>query len=222
MIDPERICMQCMKELNESGKVCPHCGFDNASCVNTAHQLACGSILAGAYLVGCVLGQGGFGITYIGYDLNRNERVAILCANWHRDIDHQARDAAVAEFARNGLPPSQVVHYEVPGAFEIPLLAKKLARSGRYDAIVACALVVNGGIYRHEFVTSAVIDGMMRVQLDTEVPVLSAVLTPRDFHEHEDHLRFYREHFVKKGVEVAQACLATLDNLGALVESGSE
>jgi 6,7-dimethyl-8-ribityllumazine synthase len=152
----------------------------------------------------------------------RNERVVILCANWHRDIVHQARDAAVAEFARHGLPPSQVVHYEVPGAFEIPLLAKKLARSGRYDAIVACALVVNGGIYRHEFVTSAVIDGMMRVQLDTEVPVLSAVLTPRDFHEHEDHLRFYREHFVKKGVEVAQACLATLDNLGALVESGSE
>jgi 6,7-dimethyl-8-ribityllumazine synthase len=150
----------------------------------------------------------------------RNERVAILCASWHRDIVHQARDAAVAEFARKGLPPTQVVHYTVPGAFEIPLLAKKLARSGRYDAIVACALVVNGGIYRHEFVTSAVIDGMMRVQLDTEVPVLSAVLTPRDFHEHEDHLRFYREHFVKKGVEVAQACLSTLDNLNALADVG--
>jgi len=103
----------------------------------------------------------------------------------------------------------------VPGAFEIPLLAKKLAQTGRYDAIVACALVVNGGIYRHEFVTTAVIDGLMRVQLDTEVPVMSAVLTPRDFHEHEEHVRFFREHFVKKGTEVAQACLATMAHLRA-------
>lgn len=146
----------------------------------------------------------------------RGERVAVICASWHRDIVHQARDAAVAEFARGGLASSQIEHFDVPGAFEIPLLAKKLAKSGRYDAIVACALVVNGGIYRHEFVTTAVIDGMMRVQLDTEVPVMSAVLTPRDFHEHEEHVRFFREHFVKKGTEVAQACLATMSHLRAL------
>lgn len=145
----------------------------------------------------------------------RGERVAVICASWHRDIVHQARDAAVAEFGRNGLAADQVEHFDVPGAFEIPLLAKKLAQTGRYDAIVACALVVNGGIYRHEFVTTAVIDGLMRVQLDTEVPVMSAVLTPRDFHEHEEHVRFFREHFVKKGTEVAQACLATMAHLRA-------
>jgi 6,7-dimethyl-8-ribityllumazine synthase len=101
----------------------------------------------------------------------------------------------------------------VPGAFEIPLLAQRLARSGRYDAIVACGLVANGGIYRHEFVGAAVIDGLMRVQLDTGVPVMSAVLTPRDFHEHDDHHRFFSEHFVKKGVEVARACLETIAGL---------
>jgi 6,7-dimethyl-8-ribityllumazine synthase len=81
---------------------------------------------------------------------------------------------------------------------------------------VACALVVNGGIYRHEFVTSAVIDGLMRVQLDTDVPVFSAVLTPRDFHEHEEHRQFLSEHFVKKGTEVARACLETLATLQAV------
>ncbi|MDH4426666.1 MAG: 6,7-dimethyl-8-ribityllumazine synthase [Acidovorax sp.] len=147
---------------------------------------------------------------------HRGARVAIISASWHQDIVHQARDAALAEFDRNGLPPSQVALFDVPGAFEIPLLARKLARSGRYDAIVACALVVNGGIYRHEFVTSAVIDGMMQVQLDTEVPVMSAVLTPRDFHDHEDHLQFFRGHFVKKGTEVAQACLQTMAYLRKL------
>ena len=147
---------------------------------------------------------------------HRSERVAVICASWHRDIVHQARDAAVAEFARSGLPAGQIDQFEVPGAFEIPLLAKRLAQSGRYDAIVACALVVNGGIYRHEFVTTAVIDGLMRVQLDTDVPVMSVVLTPRDFHEHEDHLKFFREHFVKKGVEVARACLDTMAQFKAL------
>jgi 6,7-dimethyl-8-ribityllumazine synthase len=137
-------------------------------------------------------------------------RVAVICSSWHQDIVHKSRDALLAEFERSGVPPGRVDLFDVPGAFEIPLCAKKLARSRRYDAIVACGLVVNGGIYRHEFVSSAVIDALMRVQIDTEVPVLSAVLTPRDFHEHEDHVRFFSEHFVKKGTEVARACLETV------------
>ena len=85
------------------------------------------------------------------------------------------------------------------GAFEIPLHAKRLAESGRYRAVVASGLVVDGGIYRHEFVAEAVIDGLMRVQLDTGVPVFSAVLTPHHFHEHLDHERFFHEHFQAQG-----------------------
>ena len=137
-------------------------------------------------------------------------RIAIISASWHTDVVHQARDAAEAELLAQGVAAGQVVHFDVPGAFEMPLLAKKIAESGRVDAIIGCALIVNGGIYRHEFVSTAVIDGLMRVQLDCEVPVFSAVLTPRDFHEHGDHVEFFRAHFVKKGVEVAHACLATL------------
>ncbi len=77
MIDPGMICMHCMAQLEEPKGVCPACGFDNATAENAANQLECGSILAGTYLVGCVLGQGGFGITYIGLDLNLNLKVAI-------------------------------------------------------------------------------------------------------------------------------------------------
>ncbi len=144
---------------------------------------------------------------------NQPARIAVICSSWHSDIVDQARHSMLAEFSRSPTPPGRVDQYEVPGAFEIPLLAQRLARSGRYDAIVACGLVVNGGIYRHEFVGAAVIDGLMRVQLDTEVPVLSAVLTPRDFHEHAEHVKFFSEHFVKKGVEVAKACLETIAGL---------
>lgn len=77
MIEPSLLCMYCMKELDAPEGICPHCGADNANCNNAAHQLSCGSILAGTYVVGHVLGQGGFGITYIGWDINLGIRVAI-------------------------------------------------------------------------------------------------------------------------------------------------
>ena len=136
--------------------------------------------------------------------------IAVISAAWHSDIVVRARDAFLAEATRLGQSAKSIDLYEVPGAFEIPLHAQTLARSGKYDAIVACALVVDGGIYRHEFVAHAVIDGLMRVQLDTGVPIISAVLTPKDFHEHSDHLKFFSDHFVKKGADAARACLATV------------
>ena len=55
----------------------------------------------------------------------------------------------------------------------------------------------------------------MRVQLETDIPVLSTVLTPRDFHEHAEHRRFFHEHFSKNGAEVARACLDTVAGLRA-------
>jgi len=128
-----------------------------------------------------------------------SRRVAFIQSCWHRDIVDQCRDS-----------------FEVPGAFEIPLQAKLLAKTGRYAAIVAAGFVVDGGIYRHEFVAGAVIDALMQVQLETEVPVLSAVLTPQHFHEHDTHVDFFHRHFVVKGAEAAHACWATIENVGKL------
>jgi 6,7-dimethyl-8-ribityllumazine synthase len=143
-------------------------------------------------------------------------RFAYIHAQWHADIVLRARDAFLSEMAVQGIARDRIDVFEVPGAFEIPLHASKLAATGRYAAIVASAFVVDGGIYRHEFVADAVISGLMRVQLDTEVPVLSAVLTPKDFHEHEEHRRFFSEHFVVKGKEAAQACVKTVASLARL------
>jgi len=77
MIELEKLCLQCMGCLNQPDGNCQHCGANLAEIVNAANQLECGSILAGTYLIGCTLGQGGFGITYIGLDLNLNLKVAI-------------------------------------------------------------------------------------------------------------------------------------------------
>jgi 6,7-dimethyl-8-ribityllumazine synthase len=140
-------------------------------------------------------------------------RFAFVHGQWHADIVERAREGFLAELARQGIPADAVDTFPVPGAFEIPLHAKRLAESGRYAAIVASALVVDGGIYRHDFVATAVIDGLMRVQLDTGVPVLSAVLTPHHFHEHAEHLAYFREHFVKKGGEAAVAAVNTVASL---------
>ena len=87
------------------------------------------------------------------------------------------------------------------------LLAQTLARSGKYDAIIAAALVVDGGIYRHEFVAQAVVSGLMEVQLKTQVPVLSVSLTPHHFQETDHHTAIFRSHFIEKGREAARAAL---------------
>jgi 6,7-dimethyl-8-ribityllumazine synthase len=144
------------------------------------------------------------------------KRIAFVQACWHKKIVDRCRTSFTAEIAKHGLAEGDIDFFEVPGSFEIPLHAMLLAKSGRYAAIVATGFVVNGGIYRHEFVAEAVISGLMRVQLDTGVPVMSVVLTPQHFHEHEDHQKFFYDHFVIKGAEVAAACAATIENIGRL------
>ena len=105
----------------------------------------------------------------------------------------------MAEIGNHGLSTDRVDFYEVPGGLEIPLLAKRLAGTGRYAIIAAAGLIVDGGIYRHDFVAGAIIDAMMRIQLDSEVPIISAMLTPERFHDHPDHKRFFHDHFKVKG-----------------------
>jgi len=144
---------------------------------------------------------------------NATQRIAFIQAQWHLGIIDQAREAFLTEFSHHGFDPEQVDVITVAGAFEIPLQAKLLAESRQYGAIVGAGFVVDGGIYQHEFVAHAVIDGLMRVQLDTHVPVLSAVLTPHHFQEHTTHHDFFYKHFAEKGVEVARACLITLENM---------
>lgn len=144
------------------------------------------------------------------------QRVAFVQSSWHRDIVAECRLAFAAKIEERGIAPAQVDVFEVPGVFEIPLHAQLLAKTRRYTAIVAAGLVVDGGIYRHEFVADTVIKGLMDVQLRTEVPVFSAVLTPQQFHEHTTHFDFFRRHFAIKGEEVADACADTLLSLERL------
>ena len=143
-------------------------------------------------------------------------RIAFVQASWHREIVDQSRRGFLDELEKAGYGATHVDAYEVPGAFELPLHAKLLAESGRYAAIVAAGLVVDGGIYRHDFVAQTVIQALMQVQLATETPVFSVVLTPHHFHEHDVHQGFFHGHFRLKGAEAARACHGTLTSLAQL------
>jgi 6,7-dimethyl-8-ribityllumazine synthase len=132
--------------------------------------------------------------------------IAFVQSMWHREIVDRSFAGLL-----DVVPNESVERFEVPGAFELPLHARLLADTGRFDAVIAAGFVVDGGIYRHEFVADAVIGGLMRVQLDTLVPVFSCVLTPQHFDEHAaEDVAFFVEHMVEKGREVGRACVATL------------
>ncbi len=138
-------------------------------------------------------------------------KVAFIQARWHADIVDEARKSYIEELAKltdNGI---ETEVFDVPGVFEAPLLARTLASTGKYAAVVAAGFVVDGGIYRHDFVSDAVIKGLMQAQMDTDVPVLSVVLTPHHYHDSKEHHDFFYAHFKVKGREAAHATVQILN-----------
>jgi 6,7-dimethyl-8-ribityllumazine synthase len=142
--------------------------------------------------------------------------IAYVQASWHTDITDHCKTAFIAEVTRHGYRPDDLEFFSAPGSLEIPLMAKKLAKTGRYAAVCASGFVVDGGIYRHDFVAQAVLQGIVQTSLDTEVPVLSAVLTPHHFDGHAVHAEFFKEHMRTKGRELAEACVSIVEKLSAL------
>ena len=135
-----------------------------------------------------------------------NNKFAFVKATWHSEIV----DQALVGFQRV-VGNDSVDVFDVPGAFELPLFTRNLALTGKYAAVAAAAFVVDGGIYRHEFVAQAVVNGLMQAGLETDVPILSISLTPHEFQETEHHIRIFREHFVLKGQEAGNAALNILE-----------
>lgn len=134
------------------------------------------------------------------------QKIALIQARWHSDIVDQARIGLLEALS----PGQQVDVVDVPGALEIPLMAQRLARTADYGAVIGVAFVVDGGIYRHDFVAGTVVDALVRVGLETDTPVLSVVLTPHQYQETEQHNTFFHEHFRIKGAEAAHAAMAIL------------
>jgi 6,7-dimethyl-8-ribityllumazine synthase len=107
----------------------------------------------------------------------RGHRVAIVAARFNDFIVASLVKGATAAWAARGGAPEELVVVRVPGAFELPLAAKKLAASGRYDAVVALGCVIRGDTPHFEYVAGECARGLQQASLETGVAVAFGVLT---------------------------------------------
>jgi len=137
-------------------------------------------------------------------------RIAFIQSSWHKAIVEKGKVGFLERFSNLGLSTLPVDFYQVPGALEIPLKCKQTCETNNYDLVIAAGFVVDGGIYRHDFIASAVLNGIMDVQLKQDIQILSMVLTPHNFDDSKERNDFFQNHFIIKGHEIADAALAVL------------
>ena len=104
-------------------------------------------------------------------------RFAVVASRFNELVVRRLVEGAVEHFARLGVAAERVDTAWCPGAFELPLVAKRLAESGRYAAVVCLGAVIRGATAHFDYVASGVAAGVQRAALDTGVPVLFGVLT---------------------------------------------
>jgi 6,7-dimethyl-8-ribityllumazine synthase len=140
-------------------------------------------------------------IPHIAPDLNAQDlRVAIVVGRFNTNIGEGLLNSCVAELRERGVAREHILIVQVPGALEMPLTLQELARSGRYQALVALGAVIRGDTYHFEVVSNEMASGITRVQLDTGVPIANGVLTTNTDEQAEIRMEV-------KGRECAQAAI---------------
>lgn len=104
-------------------------------------------------------------------------RFAIVVSRFNRDVTQKLHEGCADELRTRGARETDVAIHNVPGCFELPLLAKSLAASGRFDAIICLGAIIRGDTPHFEYVSSATANGIQQAGLDTGVPVIFGVLT---------------------------------------------
>ncbi|MFT7687891.1 MAG: 6,7-dimethyl-8-ribityllumazine synthase [Candidatus Azotimanducaceae bacterium] len=148
------------------------------------------------------------------------QKIALIQSCWHKDIVDQFRISFQENIQTLESSDTQVDVFEAPGVVEIPLLSKLCAKKRKgeqahYSAIVVAGLIVDHGVYRHEFVAQTVMDAIMNVQMEQEIPIIYGILTAQDFMT-EGRKDFYFDHFAEKGREAANACSLTMANIESM------
>ena len=107
-------------------------------------------------------------------------RMAVVAGRFNAHVTRPLLDGALATLSEHGLDDDSIAVHWVPGAFEFPLVAKRLASSGAVDAVICLGAVIRGGTAHFEYVAGPCAEGIARVALDTEIPVIFGVLTTND------------------------------------------
>jgi 6,7-dimethyl-8-ribityllumazine synthase len=127
-------------------------------------------------------------------------RVGVVMSRFNIDVCEGLLAACTHELRRHGVRPADMLIVTVPGALEIALAARRIAQSGRFDAVVALGAVIRGETYHFEVVSNESAAGLTRVQLETGVPVANGVLTTEDEYQAEARMS-------TKGAEAARVAI---------------
>ena len=110
-------------------------------------------------------------------------RFAIVVARFNEFIVESLQEGAVKNLTRHGVPVSNVSIFKVPGAFELPLVARRVARQRECDAIICLGAVIRGATPHFDYVASQCASGIARVSLDEDIPIIFGVLTTNTIEE---------------------------------------
>jgi len=115
--------------------------------------------------------------SFEGVLLGKGLRFGVVVSRFNDFITKRLLDGAEDALLRHGVSQEDIGIAWVPGSFEIPLVAKKLAQTKKYDAVICLGAVVRGGTPHFEYIASEVTRGIAKVSLDTEVPVVYGIIT---------------------------------------------
>lgn len=138
-------------------------------------------------------------------------RIAVVVSRFNDFVTSRLRDGALAQLREAGVDEAGVRVVDVPGAFEVPQMAKRLAAAGQYDGIVCLGCLIRGATPHFDYISSAVAHGIMDAALDTGVPMAFGVLTVDDV---EDALERAVDGPSNKGREAAQAVIDLVRAVG--------
>ena len=121
--------------------------------------------------------------TFEGKLVSENIRVGIVCARFNEFIVNKLLGGAMDALVRHNVAEDDIHVAWVPGAFEIPLIASKMAKSGKYDAVICLGAVIRGSTSHYDYVCNEVSKGVASVSLETGVPVMFGVLTTENIEQ---------------------------------------
>ncbi|MGL5006919.1 MAG: 6,7-dimethyl-8-ribityllumazine synthase [Plesiomonas sp.] len=140
-----------------------------------------------------------------------NARVAIVIARFNSFINESLLEGAVDALKRIGqVTDDNITLVRAPGAYELPLVARRLAKSGNYDAIIALGTVIRGGTAHFEYVAGECSKGLAQVMMESDIPVAFGVLTTETIEQAIDRAG------TKAGNKGAEAALTALEMVNVL------
>ena len=141
-----------------------------------------------------------------GIKISKNVKVAIIVSEFNNDITLPMLEASKNTLLSSGITEKNIKIFDVPGAFEIPYVCKKIARSKKYDGIIAIGCVIRGDTDHYVYIANEATRGVMNVMLENNIPIANAILTVNNL----EQAKIRSEGDTNKGIEAETALLKIL------------